>query len=89
MKIAEHPRHKPFPPGLDIDQKCYYLASGQVSVGKFTRLTPDSLVDFYLPRIRGKNFLLNSRKYKHPGYRTADQAYCAGTILQDRFRMKS
>ena len=79
--IADNPTHKPFPVGMNLREKTEYLLSGKVTVGRFVRIRNNDFVNFYLPRIRGKNFVVNTRKFKHPGYQTADQAFTAGVYL--------
>jgi hypothetical protein len=86
MQITEHPRHKPFPPGMSGPEKLKYLSAGKVTVGEFARIKNNDFVPFYLPRIRGKNLILNSRKFKHPGYASADQAYSAGFVLLKKIK---
>ena len=86
MIISENPRHIGFPAKVAADKKIAYIIKGRVSVGKFARYRNGNFIDFYLPRIRQMNFSANSRKFKHPGYKTADQAFAAGCILMKNFK---
>jgi len=85
MIVSNHPRHKGFPPQINDESKLAYIVKGKVSVGKFSRLINNNFVDFYLPRLHQMNFLVNKRRFKHPGYKTADQAYSTGKVLMAKF----
>jgi hypothetical protein len=88
MLISDSPRHRKVP-GETFGEKVHYVAQGKVSVGKFCRVTPDNdLEEYFLPHIRSVNFIRNTRKFSHPGYQTADQAYCVGYLILRYFQKK-
>jgi hypothetical protein len=87
MIISNSPRHRKIP-GENFEEKIRYVAQGKVSVGRFCRVTNDSLEEFFLPRIRSVNFVRNTRKFSHPGYKSADQAFCVGYLILRYFQAK-
>ena len=87
--IAENPSHKPLPDGLTYREKLKYLSGGKVMVGKFGRIRSHDFIDFYLPRLRSMNFFVNSRKFRHPGYKTPDQAFAAGIVMLRQMKQES
>ena len=88
MIICENPKNKRLPQGMSLHGKYIYLAGGEVTVGKFSRLTDSNFIDFYLPRIRSIN-ISKGRKYRHPGYETPDQAYTVGILMHKDIKIRA
>lgn len=84
MIISDHPAARHISKDMSFADKLLYYSTGRVTVGRFARIKNRDFVNFYLPRIRSMNFG-TGRRYKHPGYTTADQAYASGKILHKGF----